>query len=317
MILTITLNPLLERRLVFPAIQLGASQKAEKEFYTAGGKGINVSRELDLLSIKNLAFTFLGGNNGRIMKNLLAQEHINFTSIQTKNETREATLVIEENEIRITTFFGPNAQITNEEVDEFKIKLKKMIENCEIVVFSGSSPCEKTDSIFPFGIEAANEFDKISICDTYGKHLQNCIEKSPTIIHNNLQEIKSSLNIRLSEEKEILEYLQNLYNKNIKQVYLTNGSSPVYASNFDFNFKAETPIINEVDSTGSGDAFVAGIIYGTHQSLTFEETLKTAISLGTINAARWDVCNIKLEDVALLKDEIKIETIGKKMRIED
>ena len=66
-----------------------------------------------------------------------------------------------------------------------------MIQNCEIVIFSGSSPSNKTNSIIPYGIELANKYDKVSLVDTYrGLIFQNCIDAEPTIIHNNLSEIK-------------------------------------------------------------------------------------------------------------------------------
>ena len=60
MILTVTLNPLLEKRLEFQSVELGKDQRAKNEFYAAGGKGINVSRQLNLLGVKNSAFTWLG-----------------------------------------------------------------------------------------------------------------------------------------------------------------------------------------------------------------------------------------------------------------
>jgi tagatose 6-phosphate kinase len=313
MILTVTLNPLLERRLVFPSVQLGKDFRTDKDFFTAGGKGINVSRQLNYFGVKNLAYTFLGGNNGKIMKNLLSNEQIDFTSIQTKAETREASLIIEEEENRISTFFGPNTPVTKEEAEQFKLKLKKMIENCEIVVFSGSSPCKETDDIFPYGIETANEFDKISICDTYGNHWQNCIDSGPTIIHNNLHEIEKSANQNLCDETAIVDYLHQLYSKNIKQVYLTDGSNPVYTCNFDFIYKANCPKITQLDPTGSGDSFVSGIAFGMHNSLTFEETFRTAISMGAVNASRWEMCNVLPEDIVQLKEEIKIEPVGKRI----
>ena len=39
--------------------------------------------------------------------------------------------------------------------------------------------------------------------------------------------------------------------------------------NLDFNYKIESPQINEIDSTGCGDAFMAGIIYGLEKSNGF------------------------------------------------
>ena len=172
MILTVTINPLLERRYFFPRVFPRKGNRNGRVELTAGGKGINISRQLNNLKIENLSFTFLGGTNGKLLKDLLFKEKINFTSVKTVNETRDAALIFNESDKSLTTFFGSNTIITEKESVEFKSKLEKIIQNSEMVVFSGSSPCTAADSIFPFGIEAANKYDKISVCDTYGNHLK-------------------------------------------------------------------------------------------------------------------------------------------------
>jgi 1-phosphofructokinase family hexose kinase len=317
MILTVTLNPLLEHRLTYKALRIGNENRGAIEHYKAGGKGINVSRQLNLLSVDNLAFTFLGGNNGKMLKKLLAEEKINFTSITTNSESRASSILIDESKELITSCFGNDPVISDYEVDEFKSKLEKIIQNCEIVVFSGSSPCEATNSIFPFGIQAANLHDKISICDTYGTHLQSCIESSPTIVHNNIDEVEKSLSISLQSEKEITNHMKFLYAQNIKQSFLTDGANPTYASNLDFHYKINNPQIRTIDSTGSGDSFVAGIAYAWHRNLPFEDALSFASCLGVANATKYDVCNVTFDEAEQLKNKIKIVSIGKKMRTVD
>ena len=317
MILTVTINPLLERRFKYSSINIGGENRNGKEGYNAGGKGINVSRQLNKMNVDNLAFTFTGGNNGKIFREVLIKENLKVTTIKTKAETRDAAVIIDESAKSLTTYFGQNSIISTAEVDEFKEKLEKMIQNCEIVVFAGSSPCKETDSIFPYGIELAKKYDKISLCDTYGNHLQNCIEAGPTIVHNNISEIEKSLNISLATDEEKLNYLNSLYEKNIKQAFLTNGDSESFASNFNYHFKVNNPKIETIDSTGSGDSFTAGIVYAWHNNLTFEESLKIASALGTKNALRYDVCNVSQDEIESLKNEIKVSPIGKKMKTLD
>jgi 1-phosphofructokinase family hexose kinase len=314
MILTVTLNPLLEHRLTYSNVNIGTVNRKAKEEYRAGGKGINVSRQLNTLCVDNLAFTFLGGHNGKIIKKLLCDEKINFTSISIRNETRSSAIIINESSMVMTSYFGNDPQISLSETEEFKLKLDKMIQNCEIVVFSGSSPCEQTDSIFTYGIQLANKFDKISICDTYGDQLKNCIEASPTIVHNNIREVEKSLNISLRSEEKLVNYLKYLYSKDIKQAFVTDGENPTYASNIDFLYKIHNPKINGIDSTGSGDSFVAGIVYGWHNNLPFEETLLIATSLGAVNATRYEVCNITLVETDEIKNQCEVVPLGKKMR---
>lgn len=317
MILTVTLNPLLEYRLTYETLKIGSVNRGAKENYKAGGKGINVSRQLNHLSVDNLAFTFLGGSNGKLLKKLLAEEKINFTSISTRSEIRASAIIIDESTKMITSCFGNDPHISSSEADEFKSKLEKMIQNCEIVVFSGSSPCEETNSIFPFGIEASNRYDKISICDTYGTHFKDCIEASPTILHNNIDEVEKSLKISLQSEQEIISHLKFLQSKDIKQAFITDGANPAYASNLGYNYKIINSLVDTIDSTGSGDSFVAGIAYGWHNNFPFEETLRLASSLGAVNASSFDVCDVTLEQANSFKEKVEVISLGKKMRIID
>jgi tagatose 6-phosphate kinase len=316
MILTVTLNPLLERRMFYDKVELGKSHRCSREIFYTGGKGINVSKQLNFLGIKNHAFTFLGGNNGKTLRHCLINDKIDFSVVSTKSETRSADLIIDSTN-SVSTFFGMNSEITIDEAKEFKEKLEKMIQNCSIVVFGGSSPCKATDDIFPFGIELAHKHDKISILDTYGSHLQNCIDAQPTAVHNNINEVENSLSISLKTENEKLDYLRSLYHKNIKLSFLTDGADPAYASKFDFHFKIENPLIETVDSTGSGDAFVAGITYGLENSFVFDEFIKIAAALGTANAARLDTCDVTIEEMKKYVNDVKVIPIGKKMKIID
>ena len=315
MILTITLNPLLERRLFFDTAELGKSNRSSREIFYAGGKGINVSRQLNFLTTQNSAFTFLGGNNGKVLRHCLTQDKIDFSVVSAKSETRTADLIIEEKNNRVSTFFGMNSHITSDEASEFKNKIGKMIQNCSIVVFAGSSPCKETDDIFPFGIELANKHDKISILDTYGAHLNDCIAAAPTVIHNNVDEVERSLNISLHDENEKLNFLQELYSKNIKLSFLTDGANPVYAGKFNFHYKIVPPEVKVLDSTGSGDAFVAGIAYGLENALVFDEFVKIAVALGAANSTMLETCEVTFEQMEKYAEHVEVMTVGKKMKI--
>ncbi len=315
MILTVTLNPLLERRYKFSKVKFFEENRHGISELKAGGKGINVSRQLNFLSSENVALTFLGGTSGKQLKETLIKEDIKITSVRTESSTRDASIIIDESLNKISTFFEKNSAITPKEAEEFKLKMEKMIQNCEIVVFSGSSPCPEADSIFRYGIELANNLDKISVLDTYGDHLRNCLEASPTVIHNNISELENSLHISLREENEKLEFLNSLYIKGIKQAFLSDGNKPLYAANFDFHYKVIPPKINVVDSTGSGDAFVAGIVHGLEKDFTFEESVINAVSLGALNASEFNVCSVKPSEIEKVKDKIAVQPVGKKMKI--
>ena len=246
---------------------------------------------------------------------LLRMKRLSFSFISTKSETRDCAVIINSSEPSVISFFSENPEISIDEVDAFLLKLEKMIANSAIVVFSGSSPCKQADSIFPAGIKIANKHGKISVCDTYGGHLKNCIDASPTVLHNNVQETESSLKISLKTEKEKLEYLDFLYSKGVKQAFLTDGENQFYSSNFDFHYKVAVPKIVAIDPTGSGDAYTSGIVYGWHHQVTFIEQLIFATSLGTANAGMFDVCRVPKTSADQFTGKIKPEAVGKKMKV--
>jgi len=314
MVLTVTINPLLERRYYYPDINLSSVNRNGVVFLKAGGKGINVSRQLNKLNISNIALLFTGGTNGKLFRDSLRREGINFSDIRIKNETRESAIIVNEATNEVYSFFGANSSVSTTEVNEFIIKMEKAIATCEIVVFSGSSPCNEADEIFSKGIEVANKLDKISICDTYGKPLQKCLNASPTIVHNNVEEIQKSLGLTLNNEADQIKLLEMLYARGVKQAYITNANEQFYASNFDFHYKVTLPEINAVDSTGSGDAFVAGVAYSWHNKLTFEQQLRLASALGACNAKSVEVCDIEMQEANSLVEKIQIEALGKRLK---
>ena len=257
----------------------------------------------------------MGGASGKLLRQTLTNEGIEFSYVPTVSETRTALLTINKN--KINTKFEPNSEITNSEAVEFENKFEKMIQNCSLVVFSGSSPSKNTDHIFAAGIRLAHKYDKIAFLDTYGTHLKESINKSPLVLHNNREEIEKSLGWKLEDEKSNIELLKYLRSKNVNLPFITDGKNPVYASKFGFNYKIIPPDIKAIDATGSGDAFVAGIIYGLERSMIFNDFVRIALALGTANALRLDACNVDAEEYEKYIDKVHLNPIGKKVKLID
>lgn len=315
MVLTVTLNPLLERNLFFKDLSVG--NRAYKEFYTSGGKGINISRQLNLFGVQNQALIFLGGNKGKNLRSVLERENINFTVVSSKSETREASLVYDERTCKLRTFFGINSNISLSEINHFTQKLEKAIINSSIVVFSGSLPNDDCFSILENGIKLCHKYDKISILDTYGRHLDELIKLGPTVMHNNVYELEKYLRIKLEKQKDFQNMLNNFYENRTNLAFITNGKKSTYASKADFHYKIDSQAIEEKNSTGSGDAFLAGIIYGLEKSLIFNDFVKFASALGALNAMNLDVCNVDLDKAMKYSSQISIHEIGKKIKLID
>jgi len=317
MIVTVTLNPLLEKRATVSKFVPGEQVRTQGFNLAAGGKGINVSRQLKQMDVDSISPTFVGGSTGRSFLEAVNAERLEVVPIRTKSETREGFVIIEESSHTFSTFFGASQEILDHERDEFITKLKKIISNAELIVLSGSSPGGNADTIFPELIRFANELGKTTFLDTYGEHLAECIEAGPTVMHNNVEELSASLQRSNTNEEEIRETLGYLYSKGVKQAFITDGGGKLYCSAFDFHYTVTPPSIKVCSEVGSGDAFVAGIVYGWYKDMVFADMLKLACGLGAGNAEQISVCAVSQERAHELAAQTVITSVGKPMKILD
>jgi 1-phosphofructokinase len=84
MIATVTLNPSLDKTVTVDKLVLEEANRWTSMRRDPGGKGINVSRVVHELRGKTIAYGFMGGIDGEILKQLLAKQGVplDFTSIK-------------------------------------------------------------------------------------------------------------------------------------------------------------------------------------------------------------------------------------------
>ena len=76
MIVTVTMNPAIDKTVDIEALERGGLNRIQKVEYDAGGKGINVSKTIRELGGKSIAAGFLGGNAGRTIEAVLQEKGI-------------------------------------------------------------------------------------------------------------------------------------------------------------------------------------------------------------------------------------------------
>src|SRR5437016_3390897 len=107
---TLTGNLLAERTLEFAHWEPGHLQRAQRETFQVGGKGINVSKMLNRLGAANTALCFTGGATGDECEAWLHERKFVFRAFRGARATRAGTVVRDATgRQRETTFLGPDA----------------------------------------------------------------------------------------------------------------------------------------------------------------------------------------------------------------
>src|SRR6266700_806871 len=95
MILTVTLNPAVDRSYRVEGFSLDRVHRPSSLYVSAGGKGISVSRLFRTLGGETTATGFLGGCNGAIIKRSLDSAGISDAFIRIRSESRFCIAVVD------------------------------------------------------------------------------------------------------------------------------------------------------------------------------------------------------------------------------
>src|SRR3990170_1406628 len=107
MIITITLNPAMDRTVIVDELVLGEVNRVREGRSDPGGKGINVSRVLRELGTASLAMGFVAGSIGRFIEASLNEIGIHDDFIHTDGPTRTNLSIVEAKSRRQTSLNEP------------------------------------------------------------------------------------------------------------------------------------------------------------------------------------------------------------------
>ena len=88
MIYTLTLNPSIDYHIRLHAFSEGIINPVTEEWKDAGGKGINVSKVLNLLGMDSIALGFIGGFTGAFIQKRIENLGISHQFIAVQGDSR-------------------------------------------------------------------------------------------------------------------------------------------------------------------------------------------------------------------------------------
>jgi tagatose 6-phosphate kinase len=302
---------MLDKTIYVDQVERGTIHRASKMEMVAGGKGINVSRQLKRLGIKTVATGFLGGEVGSIVSRLLTEESIEQDFVRTGAATREGLTYLEPDGTW-TAMFEPSLPVEQSAVHELNKKVGDLASKSTWIVCGGSSPGSETDNIFSEAIVLAHRHGISSVLDSYGRAFELGLKAQPTLAKPNKREFEMTFHQSLTTESDHLQAVRFLLDQGARYSILTDGGHMLYAGIQGHFWKVTPPQTKAVNPTGSGDAFVAGILYGFHQGWKFERCLAFGAAAGMANARVWQVANSSLQEILSLEASVRVQRMSVK-----
>jgi tagatose 6-phosphate kinase len=296
MILTVTLNPMLDKTVSLDHLRRGAVHRSDRVETVVGGKGVNVARQLQRLGEESCVTGFAGGEVGSMLERLLTEEGLEHAFIRIRGMTREG-VTYRETDNTWTAIFEPPHHVRFDEAEELARRCAEILDRASWVVCSGSSPCMEADELYARIVREARGKGRKSYLDSYGPVFRNALRERPTIVQCNSNEFAQSWGRAVTSDQEKQSALHTLLLEGATLAVLTDGPRAVWASDGKECWKAIPPAIQAVNPTGSGDSTVGGILWKLEKGAPFPEALRFGVGAGAANAMRWGVATAPVEAI--------------------
>lgn len=259
-IVTLTLNPSVDRTIEVQALERGAVIRATGEHVHAGGKGINVTRALAGHGSKSRAVLPVGGSEGKQLVNMLANQGVELLEVAVGSPAR-CNITVSEPDGTVTKINSLGQPLTVDETEALCTAVLSCVNEATWFVAGGSLPRGVPDSFYADLIETLRPSGVPVAVDTSGPPLTVAVASGPALVKPNREELESAVGCPLGTLGEIVEAARELRRMGAETVLASLGSDGAVLVDKDGAWHGEAPTIRR-SAVGAGDAMLAGFLYG-------------------------------------------------------
>jgi len=312
MILTVTLNPALDRTMTVPNFQAGFRHRATETVILPGGKGINVARAIRALGRPVIATGFVGGRKGDQIVADLNGEGILCDFVRVAGESRISTAVVDPANGTITEINEQGPQIQPEELEFLMEKLDYLGKAVDVVVFAGSIPPGLDDDCYARMIQKVRGQGAKVFFYTYADPLRQGIKASPDYVFPKLVEAEKVIGYEFTNLEDRILAARRMREMGAGSVVITYRFGCVAELAYDSEsrvFVGTMPKVDVVSPLGWGDALVGGYAVRLLEGDPPEECLRFGLGCATANLIRYGAGVFLPSDAERLARKVDLQEV--------
>lgn len=261
MIVTLTLNPSLDRTFILSRLRRGELNRAIQVTTDPAGKGVNVSKALHANAVDTVAVFPHGGGSGSELLRLLKVIGIPCHPVPIEGVVRGNVSVVEADGT-VTKLNEPGPYLTPAEIESLVSTALGHAGRGGWLVASGNLPMgapadtygRVADRAFGAGVRFA--------LDSSGEALANAVTARPNLIKPNLEEMRQLTTNELITLGAVIEAAQALVIGGVHEVLVSLGSAGAVLAGNRGAIHGRVMVDELRDTVGAGDALLAGFLAG-------------------------------------------------------
>lgn len=278
MIITVTLNPALDKTLVLSEFHPGMVNRVKSIRRDAGGKGLLVSKTIMALGGESVAIAIVGGATGQYIRGQLDELGVEHDLVEVNAETRTNLKIIDNQSKIYTEVNEPGAAVSDMAVDEVIYTLQSRVRKGDKVVLAGSLPEGCRREIYAELIAYCKQIGADASLDCDGEALRLGVEAKPHLIKPNKFELAELCGCDPEDDIACLQEAKRLVASGVESVLLSLGAYGAIYVGENFCLRAQGLKVPVVGRSGAGDAMTAAMVLGEEKDWAPDERLRYAIA---------------------------------------
>ena len=259
-ILTLTPNPSLDLTYGLDGLARGGVQRAASMTVEAGGKGINVSRNLVANGAASLAVAPVGGPSGEQFLSLLEGLGMDLVCVPVDGAVRMNVAIAEVGGV-LTKINASGPSLSDGELDLLLGKTAEAGQDAEWLAVCGSLPPDAPADLYARAVSLGREAGCRVAVDSSGPTLEAAVGAGPDLIKPNHEELADLLGRPLATLGEVLSAAREVRAGGVGAVLVSLGADGALLVEGDGALHADTPPFVPASTVGAGDALLAGFLY--------------------------------------------------------
>ncbi|HDE6828036.1 TPA: 1-phosphofructokinase [Staphylococcus aureus] len=303
MIYTVTFNPSIDYVIFTNDFKIDGLNRATATYKFAGGKGINVSRVLKTLDVESTALGFAGGFPGKFIAGTLNNSAIQSNFIEVDEDTRINVKLKTGQETEIN---APGPHITSAQFEQLLQQIKNTTSE-DIVIVAGSVPSSIPSDAYAQIAQITAQTGAKLVVDAEKELAESVLSYHPLFIKPNKDELEVMFNTTVNSDEDVIKYGRLLVDKGAQSVIVSLGGDGAIYIDKEISIKAVNPQGKVVNTVGSGDSTVAGMVAGIASGLTIEKAFQQAVACGTATAFDEDLAT--RDAIEKIKSQVTISVL--------
>ncbi|RMC47344.1 1-phosphofructokinase family hexose kinase [Lactobacillus sp. ESL0228] len=314
--ITVTINPSVDRLYRLDELKVGGLNRVHLIKKMVGGKGINAARVSACLGAPTFATGFLAGSNGKYILDQAKNDHYTCDFIKAIGNTRNCYTIISKDGKK-TEINEHGDCLVQSYFDELLEKLTSLIKNNDVnaISLNGSLPVSEVENVYSRIIVKIRELNpqiKI-VLDTSGQALREVLTSNnlPDVIKPNEHEAAEILSIPVTYDSHLLKREIEVSDlSRVDNIIISLGAKGALVKQQNDFYKVSFRPVSVVNTEGSGDSVVGGLLYALDQKYDFKDAICLAIAAGTANAMEIKTGFVQPERVFEIMKTIEITPIN-------